>query len=333
MHQLYVHIGTHKTGSTAIQSALKDSAPRLLEENICWVPFLPIHDVKYISSFDTAMVADCRQFVRDEIAKAGAHDDAKLVMSDEDLSGHPLTGYDNASITADLLRAVTDGYDTRIVLYVRRQDSFIESLYTQRMYRSEDSSFAEFMQRIGEASYDWCRLADTFAARFGTDRIIVRLYDRKQLPEAHSLVHGFADVIGSRLLKQAGDQFGVNAGLSKEAAEIAQKCNPHLSQKQRRKLRFILQTTQPKRPLEEYSYLDAGARADLLSRYAGSNEQLARKYLGIAGKDLFSPPDTPDTQAVRAMIAQADADPRALYRKLAWRALPLVVAKKLKAVF
>jgi hypothetical protein len=337
MYTLFVHIGTHKTGSTAIQKALKDSAKRLARENIVWIPFLPFPDnVKYISDFDDAAVRSCREFLLREVEQSGADQNARLVMSDEDFSGNPLTGYLNSSVTARMLRSITEGIDTRIIVYVRRQDSFLESLYTQRMYRGEDGSFSEFMTRIEGASYDWYRLVDQFAQQFGRDHTIVRPYDRKALPESNSLVHAFADLIGSASLKEAGPQFGVNAGYTQKAAEIAEKCNPHLSQKERRKLRFILQSTQPKRPLEEYTYLDAPTRSRILNDYAESNARLAQDYLGDPTGHLFSDPATDESSKLAPNAqnnsTEGEADPRAVFRRLSLRALPLVFAKKLKAV-
>lgn len=332
MRQLLLHIGTHKTGSTAIQRALEDKAKTLLREDIVALPMFPqARDFTFLTERSDALVQSCRAYLLAEDAKL-EDPVQRLVMSYEGFCGNPYAGYDNAILNAPMLREITEGFDTHVVVYLRRQDAFIESLYTQSTHRGQSATFEDFLQRIHDADYDWYRLIDHFAQQFGRERIIVRLYDRSTLIHTNSLMESFAEVLGSEEFAAGDSTYIVNPGYSKQATELARSVNPHLSHKEQKRLRYILQTTMAKKPLEEYTYFNSAARQAVLERYADSNARVARDYLGRASGELFSPPELPNEgHDGRATDAVSDGtEARELYSRLSGRSRLLLLMRQIQ---
>ena len=67
----------------------------------------------------------------------------RFVTSWEGFSGNPRLAYQNANAVASMLRESTKSLDVRIIVYLRRQDEFVESMYTQTIH--EGGSFAVFV--------------------------------------------------------------------------------------------------------------------------------------------------------------------------------------------
>ncbi|MCX7288626.1 MAG: hypothetical protein NTW20_14010 [Rhodobacterales bacterium] len=131
--RLILHIGTHKTATSTLQALMAKERPALLKAGICYPrtdhpDYLDQH--KHIALAE-ALFHDDAAFrlewarVRAEFDASGAH---TLVLSAEGLSS-PGKSQDNS---LGRLRAAADGFDVLAVCLLRRQDSFVESLWNQR---------------------------------------------------------------------------------------------------------------------------------------------------------------------------------------------------------
>lgn len=131
--QLILHIGTHKTATSTLQALMAKERKSLHKAGVCYPrtdhpDFLDQH--KHIALAEALLHDDAafhREWarVRIEFDASGAH---TLVLSAEGLSG-PAKSQDGS---LDRLRAVTEGFDVLAVCLLRRQDSFVESLWNQR---------------------------------------------------------------------------------------------------------------------------------------------------------------------------------------------------------
>lgn len=137
--RLVLHIGTHKTGTTSIQSALRESRETLRRARICYpdpdrepFPDLPAHNFIYsaMMSGPAAMAAERARIMAEFRA---ARSDC-LILSEECLS-LPL---DEIQEFFDPWR---DTFDFTIVCFLRRQDRYAESLFSQ--YVRERREIAE----------------------------------------------------------------------------------------------------------------------------------------------------------------------------------------------
>src|SRR6056297_1032575 len=148
---LYLHIGTWKTGSTTLQFYLNHFKKELKKENIYYLSGSDkiVTDDRIIRKFkeiNTDYIKESRQKFKQIVSR---YDDsnASFVSSAEEFSGDPFTGYKNGHLVAEMLHRITEGLDldVQIIIYLRRQDDFFESLYTHSIYLGKSHSFNEFL--------------------------------------------------------------------------------------------------------------------------------------------------------------------------------------------
>ena len=316
MSKLCIHIGTHKTGSTALQVALRRQAAPLRREGIVLLARPQVaRPLMRGKAKDADLVRRCRDHLREVAASSRAEDSVTFVMSWEGFSGDPEFGYKNVGIVAESLRDITRDFDTQITVYLRRQDDFLESMYTQMIHRGGSLSFQEHRRGFSDSSFfNWQDLLERYAEAFGQDRIRVRRYHKHNLPNHNSLQVDFAQFINSQVLETDNGEDTRNVGYSRDALELARLTNPHLNDSERRRLRKALRGTSAKQPFEKYSYFSDADRKDFLSQYAESNAVVARQFLGDKSGGLFPPVDSdppresyPGLSAERAALVLAKA--------------------------
>jgi hypothetical protein len=128
--RLLLHIGTHKTGTSAIQSALHGSRSHLLEAGVLVprtdrgsLPHLHKHGSVYQAAAgrDGADAEIERQTLLDEFAASNAH---TMLITEEGLS-------EPQSFVPAFFAPWADCFKIEVICYVRRPDRFVESLYNQ----------------------------------------------------------------------------------------------------------------------------------------------------------------------------------------------------------
>ncbi len=287
---LFIHIGTHKTGTTAIQRAFKANEKALFKEGLVT---LRSCDRIALPSLGAAELAKMTTLLHQE---AGMHSQgpARYVMTSESFSGDPMTGYANAPVVASRLRAATQGFDVRIILFLRRQDEFIESWYTQRIHEGASETFEEFLRLIRLEEMCWLRLTEAYAAEFGRENLIVRRYHKAFYPEPADLLTDFCQIVGVRQELIARSLGKVrNQGFSREAVELARSCNPHLDKERQKQLRQLLQPLSAKPVHSSYAYFTEPQREQLLALHQAANDEVARRFLQDGGNGPLFPPDVP----------------------------------------
>jgi hypothetical protein len=129
--RLLLHIGTHKTGTSALQSAFDAAREELLQQHGIlypetrrppW-PDLPKHCSVYhaAASEDSAVQARERDALLTEFAASGAH---TLLISEEGLS-------EPDGRVAQFFAPLAAQFDIEVLCLLRRQDLFIEALFNQ----------------------------------------------------------------------------------------------------------------------------------------------------------------------------------------------------------
>lgn len=303
---LFIHIGTHKTGTTAIQRAFKADEKALLKEGLVR---LRSCDRIALPSLQTAELAEMTTLLRQEAERRSARP-VRYLMTCEGFSGDPLTGYADAPVIASRLRAATQGFDVRIILFLRRQDDFIESLYTQRIHEGRSETFEEFLRLIRLEEMSWLRLTEAYAAEFGRENLIVRRYHKAFYPEPADLLADFCKIVGVRQELIARSLGRVrNQGFSREAVELARSCNPHLDKERQKQLRQLLQPLSAKPVHSRYAYFTEQQREQLLALHQAANDEVARRYLSDGGNGPLFPPDIPGQEGPGFQTPGSDQAP------------------------
>lgn len=289
--KLFLHVGTEKTGSTAIQHALRENEKQLKKEGI--------RDIGRPSGFRKIIETDCLDddIINKSIKELSARIKREIlfrrntfIISEETFSGNITKGYTNSRIVAETLKRISEPLNVEvfIVIYLRRQDKFVESAYTQQIKEGDSLAFDDFVKRINQNWFNWEILTENYAKFFGKKNTIVKRYSKDALPTKDCIVQGFGEIVGSKTLKGHKMQTRSNPGYSRDALEIAKMLNSNLNPTEKEKLRYILQKISSKKRYDNYSYFYFKERLEFLSRYKLSNAAVVQKYFNDT--QLFKKP-------------------------------------------
>lgn len=210
LRRIILHIGTHKTGTTALQNLMAQQRKALAKAGVCYPdPQHPdIADLTKHSAFYKAVCAgpdQARQAVEAVLAEARAQKAHTLILSEEGFS-EPL--FDKFAPLA----ALRDVAEVEVVCLLRRQDRFIESIWNQYCKEGRETrGIADFAQAPGiRARCDYPSIL-AFWSQIG--RVHVDTYEAAQ---ATGLQAHFFAATGIRLpgkLEHANPSLGMNAAL------------------------------------------------------------------------------------------------------------------------
>ena len=282
MARVWLHIGHGKTGTTAIQAAIRHRAATRA-------------DLFYPGRGQTPAGAHHLLFPlgRDpwpaETVKAltalAAELDALAAGRPVVLSSEHLCYAAPANVAT--LAGVLAGHAVRVIYYIRRQDELIETTWRQKRieapgrYATPEAFVADTARGL-----DFLRRLAPWEEAFGRDRIVVRLYHRATC--AADVVCDFEGALG--LAPGAGPAPRINPSLSPAMAEVLALFD-RLYPDAARRPQFI----DGLKALDE----PAGAPAALvpaalcraaMARHAASNAEVARRYLDAGAAALFTAP-------------------------------------------
>lgn len=186
-----LHIGLPKTGTTALQNVLSSNRPQLMAQGACYPksPGPSVH--RLVTALASQRRRDPTEKVYRGLDPAASIDQFKarfaaemqalppsidrVILSDERLSFMVRRPDEFAE-----LRHFLSPYaaEIRIVIYLRRQDSLLASLYSQALRHGDLSDPEEFTRNAAKlALYDFEGVIRRWAKAFGEDNIVPRLYE------------------------------------------------------------------------------------------------------------------------------------------------------------
>lgn len=184
----YVHVGTHKTGTTSLQMLLTRNERVLAEAGIhvpragqAWPPS-GHHNIAWELNTDARF--DPRQGTLAQLVEEIAAVQAPIAcVSSEDFEYLHEKPDRLEHLAASLQSA---GYDARIIIYLRPQAEYAESLYPTLLMHDLAADFGQFLNailrdglfayRVWTFRFDYTALLEPFARVFGPERLIVRPY-------------------------------------------------------------------------------------------------------------------------------------------------------------
>lgn len=207
--KLILHIGTHKTGTTTLQSMLESNSEALaangftypamplkwkhahINRNAYWLSKAAYQRLSSKSVAEAEKIAPCRKATEEAFARSKG----TVILSDERL-------WYNATRKGfwPAARAILEECGARnitVVLYLRRQDLFAESLWMQYVKNSRlQEDLSTFIARKKmQAVCDYAAGVKKLHETFGPDKVIVRVYDRSVMVGGDT-VADFLDVLG-----------------------------------------------------------------------------------------------------------------------------------------
>lgn len=218
MSRVFLHIGMHKTGSTAIQSAFagyETSRTRYADlgyENHS-IPFYTAYSGQHqnyhiwraagLRPEEIETQKDiCRARIEAAVAEASS-EGRDLIFSGEDISLLPRAG-----VEAMHALFARHSCEAQVIVYVREPMSFVQSNFQEDIKAGKNTKRPtppNFRDRI-----------EKFIEVFGTERVTVRVFDRAHL-YGNDIVKDFAEEVGVIAPRNGGND---NSSLSTEAVKI-----------------------------------------------------------------------------------------------------------------
>jgi len=288
---LIVHIGTHKSGSTTIQNFLRENSDYLLDNH--GLKFIDLNDYDFLYKLMTAEAPENQiiQHLSSLLAEGVEKGIDKYIVSSEAFSGNPDIYYSNNEVIVEMLKKSTTLFNsTKIIVFLRRQDEFLQSLYIQKVQQGGSLKPDQFYQPDSANALDWNLFLEPFKNSFGKNNTHAIPYDRL-LFSKHSISQPFLEEVGidtssEKIIPEKTE----NVSLSESALKIAMLANPSLDPHQQRLFREALQLVSNKGVIREHGVFDQELKMSIVNQYDQSNQKLAQEYFTKYQMSNFSEP-------------------------------------------
>lgn len=295
---IILHIGYNKTGTSSIQAFLDSKREELLQRDILY-PSTGIFDCAHygisgllIGKPLSKLVRADKQLVDDlraEIVDAGSS--CVVISSEYFIVANPI----QIATIKDFLIETLGAKSVKIVLYVRRHDLWIESLFNQEV-KTQDNPAWEldirdyFLHILGgqNPSLSYLETIDQWAKVFGSEAIVVRPFEREQFKDG-DLISDFLTIFDKPL------DISINSTLQNEALEGGILYLIGLIRKMpagglRNKLIarcFRMNTVKIPFAPKNFGKFSAATRKSVVKFFGREYSVIARKYLSRSDGKLF----------------------------------------------
>lgn len=284
MKKLYFHVGSGRCGSTLIQAIFND---KMLHQ------IFAQHARRYDPQLylDTGEIAHDKTFIEDHWKPI--RDKYFTPLHDTDLEGYFYTqenmlgmrsGKEEKNIcdvSCDKISYLAEGFEPHIIIVLRRQDTYIESLYNQYIKRWDTRDFQTFLDDFPRANWHWMDNIEIYAERFGRDNITVVPFEQKVYADSGRT--GFLDAVlmatGIPQRLQFNDLPIVNASLAPRALEVQRVANQFLDKQEAVSLADWFATHIRKKPDDPHKQMTDEIRDEIIAYYRESNTRLCDTYL------------------------------------------------------
>lgn len=344
-----------KTGTSSLQALLSGNRDRLAEQGYLYPDFGSEQHYPLVRSFARESgspagfphggldlsVSEISRKIRDEVSARTITD---VVLSSEFF-------FDYAGLTprrpefpieqalphlrgvAALLRETFPDYDSRVVVWLRRQDHWLMSMYNNVVKCGNFKHDFDAFYKIQVAPW-YGSILEQWADIFGTDHIRIFIYedtsaDKNVVPQFLDLIGFPADIPLENPPQHVREG---NIGLSRELLVIKRELNkfmpedmPGLRQKVE-DLFFDLSRTEKKLGNKDYPLLSPAFRNAILEKFATENQRVLDRFFGSTRPSLFMEPPPVQSSFPESETVTADT----LLRVFA----PLLLgqAKRIKAL-
>lgn len=291
--KLILHIGLHKTGTSAIQKFLMDNRGHLAEQGLLYPASGLIganHNSLSWHLMDKKYYPKNNDVYLRNASSGAAWADLAAELAQADADTVMLSGEDFCLVTdPSLIARLCEAFVTRIVVYLRRQDQYLQSIYNEDVKNHpfmRTDTFEEFVKNhrlMDIVFYD--RFLERWAGAFGKENITVGLYDKSRLQQG--LIADFAARAGITISEQMiGQGRAVNTSLPDHLIEIKRVLN-HIpfSAEQNAELVGILENhlsghRMRQQVFSEHGLISRAEQRDLMEQFREANRAVARDYVG-----------------------------------------------------
>lgn len=271
--RLIVHMGVHRTGTTAIQETLKKNRSSLLEQGVLY-PRLFGEDAHIALPGRLKKRRLSAKMLREEIKKADTDETHTVILSAEDFCTLKRFTF---------LRELQKEFDVEVVLYLRRQTEWLESWYNQHIKWPWDRRFSSIsVEKFLKKSWrfywmDYYKLLRRIERVVPRDNICVKTMEAQGVVDSGADFFAYAGIDVQRLDKAEE----ANASLTSMQIEVLR----HLDlidrdSKERWKLISALKQMRLAGDDGSKIILNDAQAEKIAKRFARSNRLVAQHYFG-----------------------------------------------------
>jgi len=286
--RMYLHVGLHKTGTTAIQDFLFLNRDKLLSQGYLYpiTEFHPLGQQRVAYAFngevnphlDQSKVSQNEELF-EKLTQVISQDNYQVLI----VSSENFTPSGNKSVLKKIKHFFCE-FDIKIVFYLRRQDSYKESLYREhiKLPNSETVSFKRF-----NVPYvlDYEKRLKPWVDVFGEQNIIVRSYDQL-ISEKADVINDFCEIIGLDISQYEKPKKNSNSTISNIAMELIRALNSlDIDHIERGRVNIAVRKFCDESDLKKVWRLSNNSKK-ILSKYSKSNTSVAERFL--QGRALFN---------------------------------------------
>ncbi|MGN1131165.1 MAG: hypothetical protein ACI4Q8_07425 [Ruminococcus sp.] len=310
MPTLYLHIGMPKTGTSYIQSTLKLNGKVLKDKG--YVYPLNLSAGNYSATRNAHFLI---QKIVDKNGKRDVNKEKEIWNKYFDRISKLFKTYDNVILSEEgiwnlgekrdkkfwkKLKKELDerGIDCKIIVYLRRQDLFIQSHWAQKVREYETRSFKEYIHGKNILRLNYYSRLKVIADVMGKESIDVRLYEKQQWGGTkNNLISDFFDAIGLEFNEDFQELSKTTSNISLGGVYLDYKryMNKYPESKTTNGKKSNLHKVLTKLMYEnasDFSFsknnlLTYNDTMEILDKYKDENELVAREFLNRADGVLF----------------------------------------------
>ena len=295
--KITLHIGVEKTGSTSIQHYLSQNREHLLKQGILYAESLSLPNNDYLVAFSQDVgkksdirakygIADSpeeiekfRKKVEDDLHREIAvSNPAHLIISNEHLTSRLHTS-EELNRLFDFLTGFSR--EIELVVYLRRQDSLLESLYSTAIISGNtydfDTYFRGMRKRPDLHYFSLLKMWESFVPR---EKIKVGVFEKEKLLR-HDIVDDFLSV--TEVPREDGKRIEENKSLGYKKVEFLRRFNaqfPLNDSRYRQQRGNILQLLYKAPIKDEKITMSKEQREIIIKDYTDENYKCAEYFLG-----------------------------------------------------
>jgi hypothetical protein len=175
--KLFLHIGMGKTGTTALQKFFWSNRRALKKEGILYPRYGGIaHAHHLLSPYIPPELKDLWKFKRvvEWAPKLKETSFSSILLSSE------LIAWATREQVIEFCSAITESFDLKVIIYLRRQDNMIMANYNQLVKAGSEKHELDLVLESQIAKINYEDIIEPWSSSIGKDNIIVRPYEKRQ---------------------------------------------------------------------------------------------------------------------------------------------------------
>jgi len=291
--KLVIHAGAHKTATTSIQQWLKQSVRPLASAKVLYLEPGVLNNAGIIDDLHSAEQSN-HASVANRFLRLLSEKSAKSRMDTILLSHESILSFSNMLPRAiekgfygaldnsgPCINKLAEEYDTTLIFYTRRQDTFMASVYLE--YIKRGNIFLDFSSYCSAVNYkriSWLTCLKQLSERMDKVEIVVRPFEiigngdtdfMKQFLQAAGID------VNEKLLNPGFPRS--NESVSETALNLMQACGPHLEARERRNLGQYFRTRFPPESHGKADVLSTDLSNEIVNYFSDENARMFKQWM------------------------------------------------------